>query len=204
MSYMAVAGTGVQALATIMGGIAQGKAADYAAQVAANNAIIAEQNAQRAMAAGQEQAGIASLRGAGEVAKTKTAQAAAGIDVNTGSAVGVRASEREQGQLSAETVQANAGVQAYGYRTQEMGFEAQSALEHVQAQQAPISADISAAGKMMSAVGGMPGMSPTPAAAGATATTGTGAMGDASAISTKWLTPATPSGPDLGGGVWPA
>ena len=51
--------------------------------------------------------------------KPKTAQAANNIDVNTGSAVDVRASEREADVLDTATVLSNAELEAYA-RVQEL------------------------------------------------------------------------------------
>ena len=69
--------------------------------------------------------------------------AANGVDVNTGSAVGVEAGERETSNLDAETVLNNAELTAYGYTTQASNFNAQ-------AQQDVIGGDIGAAGSLLS------------------------------------------------------
>ncbi len=114
-----MAGAGVQAAGSLQQGAYQG-------QVGRNNAIIATQNADYARAAGSEQAAISSMKGAAKGAAIKTSQAANGIDVNTGSAVDVQASQRMTDQLDAETVLNNAELQAYGYTTQATNFQAQA------------------------------------------------------------------------------
>lgn len=132
---LAVAGAAVSAYGVYQQGQAQSaalqaqaRAANYQAQVSANNQKIAEQNAQYAIASGMRKAEDQSMKNAAEAGMTKAAQGASGIDVNTGSAVDVRASQREIGQLDAETVLSNAQLTAYGYRTQGANYQAQSNL----------------------------------------------------------------------------
>jgi hypothetical protein len=145
-----LAGAGISAIGTIEQGQATSNAAAYQAQVAQNNAIIAEQNATYASNAGLAQAAATSMKGASDFAKVKTAQAANNIDVNTGSAVNVQASERETNVLNSETVLNNAELQAYGYRAAATGYKATAGLEEEEAAQAPIGAIIGATGNLLS------------------------------------------------------
>lgn len=147
---LGLVGAGASALGTIESGEATAHAANYQAQVAANNAVIESQNATYAVAAGQQQAANESLKGAATGGKIKTAQAANNIDVNTGSAVNVRKSNAETSELDTETVLNNAELAAYGYRSQATGFTSQSGLETATAEQAPIGADIGAGGSLLS------------------------------------------------------
>lgn len=150
---------GVGAATSAFGSVEQGQAtanaANYQAQVAANNATIAGQNANYASEAGQAQAQAQSLKGAGTAGRIKAAQAASGIDVNTGSAANVQVSQREQSNVDTQTMLNNAELQAYGYRSQQTGFEAQEGLEKTEAEQAPIGADLSAGGGLLSSVSGL-------------------------------------------------
>lgn len=147
---LAIAGALTSAVGTVESGYATSNAAAYSAQVAQNNAIIANQNATYAEAAGEAQAAATSLKGAAASGKIKAAQAASGIDVNTGSAVNVQASERETNVLNTETVLNNAELQAYGYRAAATGYEATAGLETQEAEQAPIGAIIGAGGNLLS------------------------------------------------------
>ncbi len=79
---IAIIGTGLSAVSTIAGGIAAQNAANYTAQVARNNSVVAEQNAVRAEQAGYAAAENESRKGAAELARIKVTQAASGIDVN--------------------------------------------------------------------------------------------------------------------------
>lgn len=148
-------GAGVSAFGSIEQGQATANAANYQAQVSANNATIANQNANYATEAGQAQAGAQSLKGAATAGRIKTAQAASGIDVNTGSAANVQVSQREQSNVDSATMLNNAELQAYGYRSQATGFEAQEGLEKTEAEQAPIGADLSAAGGLLGSASGL-------------------------------------------------
>ena len=101
-------GAAIGAIGTIEGGEATQNMAAYQAQVAKNNQIIANQNAQYANEAGEAQAAATSLKGAAVGGKIKAGEAANNIDVNSGSAVNVQQSQREQAQLDTETVVNNA------------------------------------------------------------------------------------------------
>ena len=124
-------GAGVSAYGQVEQGQATAEAANYQAQVARNNELIANQNAAYSIQAGQAKAAATSLQGAQTMGKIKAGQAASGIDVNTGSAVGVQTSEREVSKLDTATVLNNAELEAYGYRTQAAGYGAQAGLENV-------------------------------------------------------------------------
>jgi hypothetical protein len=144
-------GAGLNAVGTIEGGQATANSANYAAQVAANNAAVARNNAGYAEAAGQTSATATALKGAAQQGKIKTGQAASGVSVNTGSAVDVQASAHELNKLDTATDLHNADLQAYGYRTQATSDDAQAALDRAEAKQAPIGADLAAAGGILGA-----------------------------------------------------
>ena len=150
-----MAGAGISAYGAIEGGQATANAANYDAQVARNNAIIANQSATYAEEAGNAQAGIAGMKSAAASGRLKAGQAANGVDVNSGSAVAVQSGQRKAGLLDTATVANNAELQAYGYRSQAAGFNAQAGLETLQAEQAPIGAELSAAGGLLSGATGV-------------------------------------------------
>jgi hypothetical protein len=160
---LAIAGAGISAIGTVEQGQATANASAYQAQVAQNNAIIAEQNATYASNAGLTQAAATSMKGAAAGGKVKAAQAASGIDVNTGSAVNVQASERETNVLNSETVLNNAELQAYGYRAAATGYKATAGLEEEEAAQAPVGAVLSATGNLLSAASSVGAKWPQPA-----------------------------------------
>lgn len=129
MAFMAAAlpalsliGTAVGAAGTLYSGFYQG-------QVAENNKAIALEKATYARQAGNQNAAVASLKGAAEGAEIKVAQAANGVDVNTGSAKSVQVSHRIASELDVDTIQHNAELEAWGYTTQgeQFGNEATAA-----------------------------------------------------------------------------
>lgn len=145
-----IGGAGISAIGALEGGAAAHNAADYQAQVANNNAIIAKQNAAYATQSGLQQAANQSMKGRAQMGKIKANQAASGVDVNTGSSADVQQSQREVNKLDTDTVLNNAELKSYGYRTDASNFQAQAGLDEMQAEQAPIGAAFSAAGGLLS------------------------------------------------------
>src|SRR5437667_4975506 len=92
-----VIGTGIGAIGAIQSSRAQAAAANYQSQVAANNAQIAQQNAALAAQTGQAKAEATGLRNREAIAAATAAIAANGVDVNTGSALDVRTTQRQIG-----------------------------------------------------------------------------------------------------------
>lgn len=126
MAFLAAVTPFLGTIGAVASGVGTLESGLYNGQVARNNAQIAGQNANYVEDAGFQQAENESLKSAATGGRIKAAQAANGIDVNTGSAVDVQAGQRGAGALDAETVLNNADLSAYGYRTQETNFEAQS------------------------------------------------------------------------------
>lgn len=141
-------GTALSAYGAYSAGQAQSANAKYQAQVAKNNQTIENQNATYATQAGEVQATEASQQARAQGAKIKTAQAANGVDVNTGSAVDVQQTQRETGSLNTATVLNNAMLRAYGYRSQGVNFGAQAGLDTAEAGQAETAGDLSALGTL--------------------------------------------------------
>ena len=154
---IALISAGVTAASAIVGGIAGSNNASYQAQVARNNAVIANQNADYSRKAGQVQAQESGLKAAARAGAIKAAQASNGINVNTGSNVDVQVGDREKGLLDTQTVLHKADLQAYGYRTQATNYEAEARLRDRQADQAMAGGFLGAAGSLAGnkAVGGL-------------------------------------------------
>lgn len=124
-----IASAVISAGSAVAGGIAQGQAASYQSEVAANNAKIAHQNAEYTAKAGAVQTESAGLKAASRDANVKAAIAANNLDVTTGSPVDVETSEHRAGLLDTATVANNAALQTYGYESQATGYTAQSGLD---------------------------------------------------------------------------
>lgn len=112
---------------------AAAQSARYNAAVAANNATIAKQNSAWAGENAEKQSAAALAKTRAEVGAIKANQAASGIAVDSGSALDVRSSAKELGQLSAIDIRTKAARQAYGYDTEAAGYQAQSNLGEAQA-----------------------------------------------------------------------
>ena len=148
---LGIIGGVISAVGTISAGIAQKNALDYQAQVANNNAIIAQQNANYAIEAGQSKAAQQSLQEAERGGEILAAQAAGGVDVNTGSNKAVRQSQRELGNLNTRQQLANAQLTEYGYLSQKTNYQAQSQLDTYQGKQAEIGGFLGGAGQIFGA-----------------------------------------------------
>ncbi len=133
LPFIGAASLGMSALGSIAQGQQQSASAKYNAQIAENNAKIAAQNATFAGEEGAVNTEIAQQKTRSNVADIKVAQAANGVNVNTGSAVDVRASAAELGELNAMNIRSNAARQAYGYQTQAASDKAQAALDRQEA-----------------------------------------------------------------------
>lgn len=150
VATIALVGVGIAAAGQVAGGIQQGQAAHYQAQVAKNNATIDEQNAAYAASAGAAQTEQSGLQERSKLASLRAGTAANGIDVNTGSAADTQESERLIGRLDTENVSHNAALQAYGYSTKATGEGAQSSLDQHEANWDPIAGGIKGAGTLAS------------------------------------------------------
>lgn len=142
-------GTAIAGTSAIAQGNAAAASGRYQSQVARNNAVVEQQNAEYATEAGEAAALVSGLKGAQRLAHIKTAQAANNIDINSGSAVKVRATEAEGNALDAETVRHNAALQAYGYRTGAVSDTAQAQLDTAQASAAKTAGILSGAGTLL-------------------------------------------------------
>lgn len=120
---------GLQVAGQIKQGDAASQAAAYNAQVAANNAKLATKNASIIAEEGEQQTAQAQQQTKAKVGAILANQGASGVDVNSGSAVDVRSSAAELGELSAINIRSNAVRQAYGQQVQAAGDTGQSQLD---------------------------------------------------------------------------
>jgi hypothetical protein len=151
MTIIAAASLAATAIGAEQQGAAQKNAADYQAQVAANNATIATNNAKAATAAGNAQATQANIAQSQRMGMIGAAQASSGVDVSSGSPLGVRVSQSEGDALDTMTIRNNAARVAYGYQSQSTGFSAQSGLDTATGANAAAAGGI---GAMTSILGG--------------------------------------------------
>jgi len=156
IAYASIAATAVSATTSIVASqqqaAAQSRQAAYQAQVAENNAVIARNNAKSASEKGQSDAAAVGLRNRAVLGQIVAAEAAGGVDVNTGSNVDVQKSQRVSGIEDVSQTEHNAFLQAYGYQSQATGYTASAGLGREAAADATALAPVSA---LSTAAGGL-------------------------------------------------
>lgn len=88
---------------------------NYQAQVARVNAQIDKQNAEWARDRGEVEAGQYGMKAAQQFGAIRTAQAASGLDVNTGTAARVQSSQEAVTRIDLGQIRTNAAKVAYDY-----------------------------------------------------------------------------------------
>lgn len=146
-------GGGISAYGQIMQGEAQAKAAKYNKEVAQGNADAAQRNAELSAASADALTGNQGLRNRATMGSIIANQAASGIDVMSGSAIDVRSSAAELGELNSLTVRANATKEAYGYQVQKSQFDQQATLEGYAGKNASDASEIGAASTLLGSAG---------------------------------------------------
>ena len=150
MLGVGVAGAAVSAYGSAEAGAAGKASADYQAQVARNNAMIAQQNATWTAESGESKVAAQGMKTAANVGTAKAAQGASNIDVNSGSASDVRTSEAKLGALDALTIRSNSAREAYGYEVTAGSETAKAGLLQGEGEQAQTAGDIGALSSFLS------------------------------------------------------
>lgn len=157
MLYVAMAATVAGGLTAAAGQARQAEAANEAAQfkaqVAENNAKTLENNAVYAQRAGRIAAINQGMRARQHQGAVKASQAAAGLDINSGSNVDVQAGEAMAGRQDVLTEEANAQLRAYGYRTQAANERAQAQLDRMEGKNAITAGKFASASTLLGTVG---------------------------------------------------
>lgn len=157
LADLGLAATLVSSVVGGVGAIASGNAskaaADYNASIASTNATIAKQNASFAGAAGEAQVEQQSQKTRAAVGGIKAAQAANGLDVNSGSTVDVRSSASELGELSALNIRSNATRTAYGYQNQAVSDQSQAQIDKFQGEQEQLAGEVGGATSLLGGAG---------------------------------------------------
>ena len=145
-----LAGGIISAIGSFSSMEAQSANAAYQAQVAANNAAIARQNAGLDFAAGNIQAANAEMKTRATVGATLAGESASGVAVGSGSFPKVRAAESELGMYDALTIRSNAAKAAYSQEVAATSETAQSGLYAMESKEAAAAAPLGAAGTLLS------------------------------------------------------
>jgi hypothetical protein len=140
---MAIASMGMSAIGGIFGAMGAKESAEatsnmyqYKAGVAQANAQIAAQNALQATQVGGVQAQLSGLKTKQQIGAITAAQAASGIDVNSGTAAKVRTSQLAAGQFEQGAIRSDAARKAYGFQVEAANKTAEAQLDIMGGKQA--------------------------------------------------------------------
>lgn len=150
LAVIGAVGAATSAFGSYESGQATAAADSYQAQVAANNAKLAQQQGKLDIQSGEIAAVDQGLKTKAKVGSEKASQGASGIDVNSGSAVDVRAGTAQTGMVDALTIRSGAAKKAYADEVQANSDTAQGALDTMGASQAETAGDLGAAGTLLS------------------------------------------------------
>lgn len=150
--------------ATVAGGLTTAAGQKYAGDAKANmltyqagvskiNQQIQLQNADYARKVGEVDAQRSGMRTADIVSKTRAAQGASNLDVNSGSSTDIQTSEKAIGQQDQRVIRANAARQAYGFDVEALNAETSSKLQMMGADTSRTSGNIAATGTLISTAG---------------------------------------------------
>lgn len=148
-----VAGTAISAFGQIKQGKAAAASANYNAAISEQNANLSRQNAKWAAEQGHRDVHTQQMKNRAESGALLANQAASGVDVSGGSAVDVRSSAAELGQLNTLSVRTNAARRAYGYMTDAAGLDAQAALDRSSAKSSETAGMIGAGATLLGGLG---------------------------------------------------
>jgi hypothetical protein len=147
------AGGGIKAFGSYEGGQATQAQMAYQAQVAANNAIIAKQNAQLDIQAGEAAANDRGMKTRAQIGSAVAQTAAGGVATHVGSAAQTEGGLRGLGMLDSLRIRSNASRQAYADEVQANNFTAQGQLDTMEGKQAAEGGDLGAIGSLLSSAG---------------------------------------------------
>lgn len=163
-SSLGAAGLGASGGGSILsafGSIASGSANqdmyDYQASIARLNQQIDLQNAEYSHQVGEQQAAQYGLKAAQQMGGIKVAQAASNLDVNSGSAVQVRASQSKLNQLDTDVIRSNAAKTAYNYEVKATMDSAQANLYDMAGSNAFSAGLIGAGSSILGGIGSVSG-----------------------------------------------
>jgi hypothetical protein len=133
-------------------GAAQQQMYQYQAGVAQINAQTAQQNADYARDQGSAQAAQVGLKAGQQMGQTIAAQASSGLDINSGSAVQVRAGQKIITGMDEAQVVSNAARTAYNFDVQSVQYQNQATLDILAGNNAVTAASINAESSILGTV----------------------------------------------------
>ena len=134
-------------------GAAQQQQFNYQSAVAQINSKIDLQNRDYAVNQGEQQATTYGMKEAQAAGQIRAGQGASNLDVNSGSAAQVQASEKEVGAIDTTTIRSNAAKVAFDYQTKSTMDLNQATLDTMAGINAKTAGDINAASSVLGTVG---------------------------------------------------
>lgn len=148
-----LAGGLLSAVGNTQQGTAEQQMYNYRAGVARINADIDRQNAAWSRTKGEVEATQYGLKASQQRGAIKVAQAASGLDVNSGSNKDVQDSQEKLKNMDLSTIRSNAAKVAYDYETKAVMDENQSNLDIMAGKNAKKAGDIKAFSSILGTVG---------------------------------------------------
>ena len=143
-------GTGASFIGQIRAGQAAQAQANFQAQIARNNQIIAQRNADDARDRGKIAADLQRQKNAQLRAKQKTTLAANNVLIGQDAALQLEEDTAAIGELDALTIQSNAEREALGFEAQGAGFGAEASLQGLVGDNARSSSFLKAGSSLLS------------------------------------------------------
>ena len=161
-SPVALGAMGLQAAGSVVGamgaqyqGNAQANMYNYQAGLAVQNSILAKQDSNYTLSAGEVEEQQLGMKTRAQIGATRAGFGASNVDVNTGSSSRVTSSETEIGQEEESVSQANTLKKAYGFSVKSAQDVAQSNVYSTAAQTSKESGNINA---LSTIIGGASGV----------------------------------------------
>ena len=160
--------TGISIGATALGGLtkafgditsgnAQSAMYKYQSGIALMNQQINKQNADYERQVGEVQAQQSGIKTREQIGTIKSVQSGSNVDINSGSAAGVRESQSEVGLQDQAIIRSNAARRAYGYEVEAAQNKAQSDIYQMSAAKSKTSGIIGALGSILGTAGSVAG-----------------------------------------------
>ena len=149
LAVMTMASAAVSAYGQYQSGKAQEAASEYNAQVQENNARVAEQYAKAAEARGDDEARQKRIDAERMASRQQAVLAAKGIDISTGTPLDILGDTAMYGELDAQTIKYNAGLEAYQQRATASNALSQAELSRMEGRQAAKAGTMQAFGTLI-------------------------------------------------------
>lgn len=138
-------------------GVAAKQQADYSAQVARNNDLLAKQYAETERQKGAVAEQNKREETAQRVSIVRAVGAANGLDVNSGTPLDLQADTARMGELDALTIRNNAARNAYGYEVQGINFRNAATLDESRGRYATQAGNLGALSSIIGAASSVSG-----------------------------------------------